>query len=382
MRRRIARAGAALTAALAIAAVGAAPASAGRIIATGHDADLHCSGFSHGQCHWIKVAVTYVRADAPDPSKPVLILDNNGLEFQKAVNDPGAFGPGGIPNVVMDPSSAQFMSAPIDTATYSAILVASDSSCGGCDLNKTTTGDSAAINARAGAIAAFFNAGGGIIALAGASHGGGNPSTPDNTYYGFVPLPVGGQPVSEPFTLTATGKSIGWTDGSGGTPDDINCCATHNSFTLPPAGSALTVAETDSKGLAETLVAEGNISGGGIVKTPPPGSSSKGLPPAIGPKGVISLPSAKKCLSKRHFPIHPRKHPPLVYTTVSVFVAGKTVGVLRGKLITAGVDLRGLPFGTFVVKIVVVTTDGRVIQGKRTYHTCRKKRLPGHPHLL
>jgi hypothetical protein len=50
-----------------------------------------------------------------------------------------------------------------------------------------------------------------------------------------------------------------------GTHPDVNCCATHNSFTLPAAGSAIQTAEIDSKGLAETLIAEGKVSGGAIV---------------------------------------------------------------------------------------------------------------------
>ena len=351
----------------------AAPAYGGRLIATGHDADLHCSG-SGNQCHYLKVAVDYIRAAAPDPTKPVLVLDNGALILPKALDM--AFPPAGsLPRVVMDPSSPAFAGAPLNTATYSAILVASDASCGGCDLNSgATPTDSMAISARASAIAAFFNAGGGILALAGASHGGATGG--DNSYYAFVPLPVGGAPVSPPFTLTPAGSALGFTDPP--TMSDINCCLTHNSFTVPPAGSALTVAESDSKGLAETLVAEGNISGGGIVPKAPAG----GLPPAFGPGGVIGIPSAKKCLSKRHFKIHIRKHAGLTYTSANVFVQGKAVGAITGAKLVRGVDLRGLPQGTFVVKIVVITTTGNVIQGKRTYHTCAPRRLPGSPHFL
>jgi hypothetical protein len=46
--------------------------SAGRLIATGHDADQHCGRAdavtgAHEQCHFFEVAVNYVRAGAPDP---------------------------------------------------------------------------------------------------------------------------------------------------------------------------------------------------------------------------------------------------------------------------------------------------------------------------
>jgi hypothetical protein len=76
--------------------------------------------------------------------------------------------------------------------------------------------------------------------------------------------------VSPPFTLTAAGQAapFGLIEGSGSASDD-NCCATHNSFSLPGAGSPLIVLETDSAGFAETL-AGGSLTittggfGGGI----------------------------------------------------------------------------------------------------------------------
>jgi hypothetical protein len=357
-----------------------ASAYAGRLIATGHDADLHCAEKELPSCHYLKVAVDYIRAGAPDPSKPVLVLDNNGLKLPEALDL--AYGPGVMPRVVMDPSSPAFSSAPLNTGTYSAILVASDASCGGCDLNQTATAttptpDSDAITARKSAIAAFFNAGGGILALAGANHGGANETVPSNAYYGFVPLPVGGAPVTPPFTLTAVGMSLGFVDNPESSLSDINCCATHNSFTLPPPGSALQVSETDTKGLAETLVAEGSISGGGIVKKP----TKPTIPPAFGPGGVIrGLPSAHVCLSKRHFTIHIRRYPGIFYAEVIVFLNHREVAVVKGRngQISAPIDLRGFPRGTFPVKITVITTTGSIITGTRTYHTCRRKRLRPH----
>jgi hypothetical protein len=273
--------------ALAFAALPAAQASAGRLLVTGHDADFHC-GSSSAQCHYVRVAADYVRGGAPDPSKPMLVLDNAGLAF------PTALANAGFPSsayVVMDPSSPAFASTPLTTSAYSAILIASDASCGGCDLNLTPssssqTPDSDAINRRSADIADFFNAGGGIFANAGASHGDGNPSTGPDTYYNFIPLPLGGQPVSPPFCLTDAGKALGLQDASGcpdpsrrnGTLDDINCCPTHNSFSEPPSGSALTVAERDlgadgvisADDKPETLIAEGTVSGGEITTVPPP----------------------------------------------------------------------------------------------------------------
>jgi hypothetical protein len=347
----------------------AAPAYAGRLLVTGHDADLHCTA-GEPQCHFVKVAVDYVRAGAPNPSKPVLVLDRSPNKMAAALDL--AFGAGVVPRTVVDPRSG-FAGVSLTTSNYSAILVASDTTCGGCDLNDFgATPDSDAINARAADIAAFFNAGGGVYANSGARHGDGDAATGPDTYYSFLPIPVGGVAVASPFALTAAGRALGITDGTGGTSNDINCCATHNSFTLPPADSALEVAETDSKGFAETLFAEGTISGGTIRKPS---------------KKVIGLPSNRKCVSRRRFRIRIRQPGGIKIQTALVFVNGKKVRVLKRKVFrrlrrVAGVNLRGLPRGTFTVRIVVLTTDGKTIRGKRKYHTCTKKRKRHRPPKL
>jgi hypothetical protein len=258
---------------------------------TGHDADLHCTG--EGQCHYVEAAVNWVRAGAPDPSRPVLVLDRLDLDFVVALDN--AFGPNAVPREVVDPRSAEFAAVPLTTDRFSAILIASDVTCGGCDLNEfDSTPDSDAINARQGDIAAFFNAGGGVYANSGADHGDGNPDTGPDPYYSFLPIPVGGTAVSPPFCLTPVGASIGFEDPAGcpdpsrwrGTRDDINCCATHNSFTHPPPDTALQVAETDvgadgvvsSDDVPETLVAEGVASGGRIISASPPPPSGQPVP--------------------------------------------------------------------------------------------------------
>jgi hypothetical protein len=268
---------------LAVCLLAPSSAFAGRLWVTGHDADFHCSGGE--QCHYVRVAVDFVRGGAPNPNRPVLVLDRLDLDFVQALD--AAFGAGAVPRTVIDPRSPEFASAPITTSRYSAILIASDTTCGGCDLNEfDSTPDSDAINARSADIAAFFNAGGGVYANSGASHGDGDATTGADSYYSFLPLPVGGTPVSGPFCLTSIGASLGLEDPSGcpdasrhrGTNDDLNCCATHNSFTEPPSGSALQVAERDlgadgvlsSDDNPETIIAEGRASGGGIVTGPPP----------------------------------------------------------------------------------------------------------------
>src|SRR5215468_8050948 len=52
------------------------PVFAGNIYLTGHDLDFHCTNQpAPTQCNAFKIAVAQARAGAPDPSKPVLLVD-------------------------------------------------------------------------------------------------------------------------------------------------------------------------------------------------------------------------------------------------------------------------------------------------------------------
>jgi hypothetical protein len=237
--------------------VPATPAVAGNFLATGHDGDFHCSQQTL-QCHYVSTAVNFVRSGAPTPSKPVLVLDTAANEVGIALDD--AFGVGVVPRTRVAPTDPAFATLPLTTANYSAIIVASDSSCGGCDLNATGgTPDSDAINARSADIKAFLNEGGGLLYLAGAENGNG----PGDPYYASVPLGVQGTAVSPPFTLTPAGQALGFQDSTNGigTNDDINCCPTHNSFAEPAA--PLQVAERDATNTPETIFASNVVVGGG-----------------------------------------------------------------------------------------------------------------------
>lgn len=369
-----------LASAVALVALPTAAASAGRLVVTGHDADLHCS--NNEQCHFVKVAVDFVRAGAPDPSKPVLVLDRDDLDMSVALDN--AFGAGAVPRVVMDPRSAEFASAPLTTDQYSAIVVASDQTCGGCDLNQPTdtseTPDSDAINARKDAIAAFFNAGGGIFAAAGATHGDGDAATGPDTYYNFVPLPLGGKQVAAPFTLTEPGKTLGFEDSTNGigTNDDINCCPTHNSFQEPPSGSALQVAERDSSTsdtgapapAPETLFADGRIEDGAIVK-----------PPVKVPPEEIGLPTNKKCIDRRKFEFDLKRRSGRKVVRVEVYIStnmkkrGKLAVLLKGKNILS-VRIKKLPERLFKVTIRTTHNDATRLESNRKYYPFCKKGKP------
>lgn len=89
---------------------------------------------------------------------------------------------------------------------------------------------------------------------------------------------------------------------------------------------------------------------------------------------VFTLPSSKGCVSRRHFRIRVAKGD---YTQVAVWVNGKAVKTLRGKRITAAVDLRGLPKGRFTVKIAATLKTGKVVKQSRTFRTCTPKAKKG-----
>jgi hypothetical protein len=256
----------------------AAPAQAGNLYLTGHDLDLHCGAGSQ-QCNAFGIALNLARVGAPTPSLPLLFLTSGSAVSGDLVSAEaraatrarntveGAGNP--FPFVVVDPSTAAFAALALTTSAFSGIVVASDTLCGGCDNDAA---DTAGINARTADIQAFFNAGGGLVYLAGSGRPG---------YYNSVPIPATAAAVSAPFTLTPDGIALGLIDSppASAAASDTDCCATHNSFTLPPPGSALKVAETDSAGLAETLFAIGaSVGDGGIIVTPPPGGGGGGVP--------------------------------------------------------------------------------------------------------
>jgi hypothetical protein len=302
-RRRTAGA-VALILAVALLALPGPAHGAGRLLETGHDADWRCAN-AGTECHFIQVAVSYVRNGAPDPSRKLLVLDRAAMQMQTAILN--AFGPAIAAQMqVVDPRSAEFATLPLTPAVYSAIVIASDQTCGNdasgffhgnpndpsgyCDLNRPpgdlnpdgTTWpppplaepdalpDSEPIVARSQDIKAFFDAGGGVFVASGADDGDGHAN---DRYYAFLDLPGGAQgSACDPtgmsgeclgaqgdMALTPEGRAIGFTDGTSGTPDDIHCgaggsgCASHNSFNPPRVGSQLLAAETGPRTFDTTL---------------------------------------------------------------------------------------------------------------------------------
>ncbi|MFI5003499.1 MAG: hypothetical protein ACHQE6_00655 [Solirubrobacterales bacterium] len=215
-------------------------ATGANFVATGHDMDFHCSVAGpvevEQECKYLKIVVDKVRNGS---TLPILALDQ-GTELPTALANVGYTGVGEVVHV--NPAeTAVFDAMPFVNAKgeplYSAIITASDETCGGCDDNEE--GENS-INARAADFKTYFNAGGGILALAGA--------TRFATYYNFVPLNVGATVVSPPFEVTTEGEALGITSA------EANCCATHNSFLYPPPEPFVTL-EKDSAGKAETIAA-------------------------------------------------------------------------------------------------------------------------------
>jgi hypothetical protein len=255
----------------------ALPAQAGNLWLTGHDADFHCTGGN--QCNHMGVAADFVRQGAPTKTLPILVLDSGtqvatalGQAAARARNTvEGAGNP--FPTTVIDPTSPAFATTPLSVANWSAIIIASDSSCGGCDNDAA---DIAAINARTAELQAFFNTGGGVFYLSGA----GNRAT----YYASVPIVATAAAVSPPFTLTPVGTALGLVS-----PGDT-IAARPTTRSRCPAGQPLQVAELDSAGLAETLIASGaSVCGGALC-----GGGSAAAPiivPTLGEGAMIILAS-------------------------------------------------------------------------------------------
>ena len=122
--------------------------------------------------------------------------------------------------------------------------------------------------------------------------------------------------------------------------------------------------------------------------TPTPGGGPAGAPPSSpavlpGPaqgvtraSDVVTLPSARKCVSRRRFRIRLRRARGVKLVSATVHVNGKRVKVVRGRRLTSTVDLRSLPKGRFKVRITVVTSTGKKLSQTRRYRTCVPKKRP------
>ena len=188
-------------------------ASADNIVVTGADIDFNYEFDPSGAAEQALLAMATFAMNGS--SLPVLTFDHFS-ELDDALSDLGISYVNIDPDGFIDPSV-------FDPTVYSAIMVASDQSCGGCDNDSLSASNLAALEPQ---IAAFAAGGGGIVALAGGT---------DPQYYDFLPFGVNILSGSESVTgyyQTAFGASLIPTPGSLGVPA-INGYSTPNFFSSP-----------------------------------------------------------------------------------------------------------------------------------------------------
>ena len=288
-----------------------APAFAGRLIVTGHDADRRCALLDQ-QCGFLKTTIKYVRESAPAAKKPVLVLDRGPKQLaaamQKAWSTTGSYS--GPKLRIVDPRSPGFATMKIDVKRFSAIAIASDSSCGGCDLEWQ---DAQAIWKRRGAIQKFLNRGGGIFAGAGGTNAA--------AYYRFMPVPGAGPASEGPFEVTAYGKQIGLKEA------DL-AGAVANTF-APPEVGRMDVAAMNANNVGDTLIADGRVRRGKLI-------ADTTIPPAIG-QSIVVQPVSGTVLG------HPPDDP--VFRRIvgaANLVSGWTFDVTKGRVsLTTASNRRG-----------------------------------------
>lgn len=114
---------------------------------------------------------------------------------------------------------------------------------------------------------------------------------------------------------------------------------------------------------------------------PAPAPTPAPAPPPLKATKAFELPPAKHCVSRRRFRIRIRKISGVTFVSATVLVNGRRVRAVKGKRLTAPIDLAGLPKGRFTVKITALAKDGRKVTGTRRYRTCAAKgkarRAPG-----
>ncbi len=85
---------------------------------------------------------------------------------------------------------------------------------------------------------------------------------------------------------------------------------------------------------------------------------------------LVTLPSARKCVSRRKFSIRLRVPTGSNVVEAIVSVNGKRTAIRRGARLRSTVDLRSLPKGRFRVEVVLKLADGRKVRDTRRYRTC------------
>lgn len=169
------------------------------------------------------------------------------------------------------------------------------------------------------------------------------------------------------------GARVAWTDARDSwndtcqPGDTVTCQTTHVYFACQRSGAGLA---------GQTIEGCGRSSGGAPVAT----TGTRGVGVVSGNPGLIASGGHAQplaCVSRRDFRIRLRVPRGVRLREARVYVNGKRVRVLRGRRLTATVDLRGLPAGRVSVRIVGITRTGRALTETRRYRTCAPKRRHG-----
>ena len=255
--------GAVLAGVLTCFALAAQPSHAGAVFLTGHDPDFHAQGSLTAQ-NLLNAGLNFVTSGTYNqlmPAKKFLWVESSlaATGGHLIGKDGLTVGLGLVEGTQFDQVDGAGFAA-VDLSLYSAIAVAS--SFGGM----LTSAELTALNARAGDIKTFVNAGGGLLALAECFPASGaclaDNLTMADQLFGFVPVSVSSVDTFAPYALTAAGMLLFPTLVDG----DVND-PTHNSF---GEVGGLTVVDRDSAGTPATLAGIVLIDDGGFMTVPEP----------------------------------------------------------------------------------------------------------------
>jgi hypothetical protein len=107
--------------------------------------------------------------------------------------------------------------------------------------------------------------------------------------------------------------------------------------------------------------------------TPPDNTPPVVTPPALMFSDLVSAPSAAHCVKRTRLRLRLRKVKGMTIVSAGIKVTGRPVRHVRGKALTRAIVLRRLPAGRFTVGVVLKTTAGQTLKGKRRYRGCAAK---------
>jgi hypothetical protein len=168
-----------------------------------------------------------------------------------------------------------------------------------------------------------------------------------------------------------------------GTCDDLRCgnLGDFLAVEIGPDGSAWAALVDSCPGPKDECITDLTIDtprGEGVVGqlvggAPLRGSAAEQQPGVVLPSGP-SPRGRRSCRSRRTFSIRLREPKRGRLVEARVYVNGKRVRTVRGRRLRARINLRGLPRGSYRVRVVAITSTGKRVTRTRRYRTCMAKR--------